>query len=182
MKQFMLITCLAFMLASCNNAKKDNKDSELKKVEGVNIGEVQLPIPLEKPYRGWQIGSTENVVAAMSGLKAFVDKDFTALATVTGDSIELSFDNFQTKLSRDSAMKFFAADRPKFNDLTIKMYDYVSVISADKSQEWVTLWYKQSWKNDKGVADSMAVTDDIMLKNGKMVELDEKVSRYQAKK
>lgn len=100
---------------------KTKRIPNLKKVEGINIGEVQLPIPLEKPYRGWQIGSTENVVAAMNALKAYIDSDFTAFAALTGDSIELSFDNFQAKLSRDSAMKFFAADRPKYKDLAVRL-------------------------------------------------------------
>ena len=62
------------------------------------------------------------------------------------------------------------------------MYDYVSVISADKKDEWVTMWYKQAWKNERGVADSVAVVDDCKMHNGKMIELDEKVQRYPAKK
>jgi hypothetical protein len=182
MKQFMVITCLAFMLASCNDAKKDNKDSGLTKVEGVPLAEVKLPIPLEKPYRNWQIGSTENVVVAMNSLKTFIDKDFTAMAATIGDSLYVDFDNYQAKMSHDSAVNWFTAMRPMYNDLKVTMYDYVSVISGDKSEEWVTFWYKQWWKNDKGVADSMNVTDDIKLKNGKMIELDEKTSRFQAKK
>ena len=181
MKQFMLISCLAFMLASCNDAAKDKKDSEPIKVEGVPIAEVKLPIPLEQPYKNWQIGSTENVVAVMNGIKAYMDKDFTTMAAVIGDSLELNFDYLHATLSHDSAMKFFMADRPKYNDLGVTMYDYVSVISADKKSEWVTLWYKQSWKNDKGVADSLSVTNDIRMENGKMVQLDEKTSHFPKK-
>ncbi|MBK6937535.1 MAG: hypothetical protein IPH18_12085 [Chitinophagaceae bacterium] len=178
----MAITCLAILLASCNEAKKDDKATEPVKVEGVNIGEVQLPIPLEKPYRNWQIGSTDNVVAAMNSLKTFIDSDFTAMAATIGDSLYVDFDNYQSKMSRDSAVNMFKAMRPQFRDLKIAMYDYVSVISADKSEEWVTFWYKQWWKNDKGVADSMNVVNDVKLKNGKMIELDEKTSHFQAKK
>lgn len=181
MKKFMLITCLAFMLASCNDAGKDKKDAEPTKVEGVKIDEVKLPIPLENPYKNWQIGSTENVVAVMNSINAYIKKDYTALAALIGDSLELNFDYLGVKLSRDSAIKFFMADRPKYNDLSVNMYDYMSVISADKKSEWVTLWYKQSWKNEKGVPDSMAVTDDIRMENGKMVELDEKISHFPKK-
>jgi len=181
MKQLMVITCLAFMLASCNDADKDNKDSGLTKAEDVPAAEVKLPIPLERPYRNWQLGSTENVVAAMNGLKTFIDKDYTAMAGTIGDSLELDFDNYQAKLSHDSAMNMFKAMRPQYNDLKVTMEDYVSVISADKTEEWVTLWYKQWWKNDKGVADSMNVTDDIKLKNGKMTGLYEKTSHFQKK-
>jgi len=103
MKQFMVITCLAFMLASCNDADKDKKDAEVTEVKAEAAAEVKLPIPLEKPYRNWQIGSTENVVAAMNSLKTFIDKDYTAMAGTLGDTVYLDFDNYQAKLSRDSA-------------------------------------------------------------------------------
>lgn len=69
-----------------------------------------------------------------------------------------------------------------YQELKVNMYDYVSVISGDKSEEWVTLWYKQLWKNEKGETDSINVVNDIKLKNGKMIELDEKSSRFMVKK
>lgn len=179
MKQILAFFCLAFALISCNNAEQ--KTVEPATTDAAAAADVTLPYILSAPYKEWAIGSKENVAAAMAGLKAFVDKDFTALAASIGDSIMLDFDNYQAKLSRDSAMKFFADARNMYNDLVITMYDYVSVISADKKTEWVTLWYKQSWKDAKGVADSVNVVNDIRMENGKMVQLDEKVSHFQKK-
>lgn len=178
MKQFIVLFCLVLAFVSCNNETKEKAATEPATTDGA-AADVKLPFELAAPYRNWQMGSTENVAAAMAGLKAFVDNDFTALAAATGDSITLDFDNFQTRISRDSAMKFFTEARKMYNDIKITMYDYVSVISADKKAEWVTLWYKQVWKNEKGVADSLNVVNDIRLENGKMVELDEKSSRFQ---
>lgn len=179
MKQIIAFFCLAFAMAACNNAEP--KTAEPATTEAAAAADVTLPYTLSDPYKEWAIGSKENVAAAMASLKAFVDKDFTALAASLGDSIMLDFDNFQAKLSRDSAMKFFTDARTMYNDLVITMHDYVSVISADKKTEWVTLWYKQSWKDAKGIADSVNVVNDIRMENGKMVELDEKVSHYQKK-
>lgn len=179
MKSFFVILCLAVALTSCNN--EGNKTAEPAKTDDKTTSVVKLPFALAGPYNNWAMGSTENVAAAMSALKAYVDKDFTALAAAIGDSLELDFDYLQAKMSRDSAVKFFTAGRSMYNDLTITLYDYVSVISADKKAEWVTLWYKQSWKDAKGVADSMNVVNDIRLENGKMVELDEKTSHFQKK-
>ncbi len=182
MKQFIVITCLAVALASCNDSatKQSGTDSTGTTVKAGT--EVTLPFKLERPYKNWQTGSTENVVAAMGALKAFVDKDFAALGASIGDSIEVRFDYYHATLSRDSAIKMFTAQRPQYNDLTITMYDYESVISADKKDEWVTIWYKQSWKNDKGAGDSLAVINDCKMKNGKMIELDEKIQHFPAKK
>ena len=182
MKQFIVIICLAAALASCNNASTTSTGKASTGTTVKTAGEAKLPFPLQQPYKNWQMGSTENAVAAMSGLKAFVDKDFTGLAAALGDSIELRFDYYHATLSRDSAVKTMTAQRAMYTDLVITMYDYESVISADKKDEWVTMWYKQSWKNEKGVADSLAVTDDCKMKDGKMIELDEKTQHYPVKK
>ena len=76
----------------------------------------------------------------------------------------------------------FTNIRNDYHDLVITMDDYVSVISADKKTEWVTLWYKQAWKDAKGKADSLNITDDCKIVNGKMAVLDEKIQHFQAKK
>ena len=55
------------------------------------------------------------------------------------------------------------------------MSDWESVIAADKSEEWVTLWYKQYQTDKKGVTDSLGVVDDCKIVNGKIVVLDEKI-------
>ncbi len=34
------------------------------------------------------------------------------------------------------------------------MEDWESVISKDKKEEWVTLWYSQKWEDMKGKTDS----------------------------
>ena len=179
MKQIFAFFCLAFALTACNNA--ETKTTEPAATEAAAAADVTLPYTLSSPYKDWAIGSKENVAAAMAGLKAFVDKDYAALAASIGDSIQLDFDYYQATLSRDSAIKFFTDGRNMYNDLVVTMGDYVSVISADKKTEWVTLWYKQNWKDAKGVADSMNVVNDIRMENGKMVQLDEKVSHYQKK-
>lgn len=180
MKQLMAILFFAFAVVSCNN--DDKSKTETTETKATAPADVKLPIPLAMPYKNWQIGSTDNVVAAMKSLKTFMDMDFTAMAATLGDSVELDFDNLQAKLSHDSTVNLFKAMRPMYNDLKVTMYDYVSVISEDKKEEWVTFWYKQNWKNEKGVADSMNVVNDVKLKDGKMIALYEKTSHFQVKK
>ena len=53
------------------------------------------------------------------------------------------------------------------------MGDWESVISKDKKEEWVTLWYSQTWEDMNGKTDSLAVIDDLRLKDGKIIRLDE---------
>ena len=181
MKQIFVLLCFAFAVISCNNENKDGNASAPATTDGATTADVKLPIPMEMPYRGWTMGGTDNVVAGLAVLKAYIDNDNAALAAGIADSIQLDFDMYQAKLSRDSALAFFATDRKRYSELKVNLYDYVSVVSADKTQEWVTYWYKQTWKDAKGVADSMNVVDDIRFEKGKIVELSEKTSRFMKK-
>jgi uncharacterized lipoprotein YehR (DUF1307 family) len=182
MKQFIVITCLAVALASCNNGETKKSGTDSTGTTTTTASEVTLPYKLDKPYKNWQIGSTENVAVVMNALKAFIDKDFTTLATLTGDSLEVTLDYFHQKMSRDSAAKFFAGGRAMYKDLSVSMNDYESVISADKKDEWVTIWYKENWIDNKGVADSVSVINDVKIKDGKMIILNETTNHFPKKK
>ena len=183
MKQILLFACMAFLFAGCNSAEnKDASKETAVTTTATTATNVELPYKLDKPYKDWQMGSAENTVIAMKSLKTFVDKDYAGLAATLADSVDVRVDGYQQKLSRDSAVKMFTNIRNDYNDLVITMYDYESVISADKKTEWVTLWYKQAWKDAKGKADSLSVIDDCKMENGKMAVLDEKIQHFQAKK
>lgn len=182
MKQIIMAACLAFIFAGCNETKKEETPAAETTAVATTETKAPLAYQLPKPYREWQIGSHQNVVNAMAGLKAFADKDFAALEAVIGDSLELTVDYMSEKMSKDSAMKMFNKMRGTYGEVKIVMYDYVPVISGDKSEEWVTMWYKQIWQDDKGKWDSANVIDDCKMKNGKMIALDEKMQRFPVKK
>ena len=62
------------------------------------------------------------------------------------------------------------------------MDDWESVISKDKSMEYVSLWYKEMWEDAKGKKDSLEQMDDLRMKNGKIIGLNEKSRKLSAKK
>ena len=180
MKQLLSMACIILLLASCNNEKKDEPKEATE--TATPAAAVTLPYTPAMPYRNWQMGSEQNSLMAMTGLKAWENKDYAGLKAVLGDSVELTMDGYHAMLSRDSAMNFFKSGRENYAEVNITMYDWESVISADKKSEYVTLWYKQTWKDNKGVKDSLNVTDDIKIANGKMIELDEKIQHFPAAK
>jgi hypothetical protein len=57
--------------------------------------------------------------------------------------------------------------------MDIKMEDWESVISKDKNEEYVTLWYKQINEDMNGKKDSFDLVNDLKLKNGKIIQLSE---------
>jgi hypothetical protein len=179
MKQVLSMACIIFLLASCNNETKDAAKEATE--TATPAAAVTLPYTPDKPYRNWQMGSEQNTLLAMTALKAWENKDYAGLASSLGDSVEIRMDGYSEKLNRDSAVSFFKTARENYAAVTITMYDWESVISADKKAEYVTLWYKQAWTDNKGVKDSLSVIDDVKIANGKMIELDEKVQRFPKK-
>jgi len=179
MKQVLSMACIVFLLAACNNESKDAPKQGTD--AAAPSAAVTLPYTPEMPYRNWQMGSEQNTLLAMTALKAWETKDYAGLAATLGDSVEVRMDDLRLMMGRDSAMNFFKNARENYTNIKIDMYDWESVISADKKAEYVTMWYKQTWTDMKGVTDSLSVVDDVKIANGKMIELDEKVQRFPKK-
>ena len=53
------------------------------------------------------------------------------------------------------------------------MQDWESVISKDKNEEYVTLWYREYQEHKDGKKDSVDVINDIKMKDGKIIGLDQ---------
>ena len=179
MKKFLIICAVVVAVSACNDAGTstaaggDSTKTFETKSDAAKIPE--MAFPLDKPYKNWQPGNPQHAAMVMKSLKGFIDGDMNAAILDFGDSVELGFDYYQAKLSKDSLKASFTMQRANYTSITIKMSDWESVIAADKSEEWVTLWYKQYQTDKKGVVDSVAVVDDCKIVNGKIVVLDEKI-------
>lgn len=183
MKRTLLFASLALFIFGCNN-KSDAPAStaDSAKAAASSTEELNYPYKLDKPYRDWQPGDKKLAVTAMGALKGFETGDIAACMTGFGDSVEVRFDYFQQKFSKDSLTKFFTAERAKYASIRIDMGDWESVVSKDGKTEYVTMWYKQVMTDKSGKMDSLAVIDDCKMVNGKIAELDEKIQHYPAKK
>ncbi len=76
-------------------------------------------------------------------------------------------------MTNDSLKVFLTNGWNSYKTVKIKMGDFESVISKDKSEEWVTLWYTQSWETKAGVKDSVSTINDLQIKDTKIVRLSE---------
>lgn len=183
MKKLLFFACIAFFVISCNNKSESSASTaDSTKTDASKSEELVYPYTLDEPYRDWQPGDKQHAVNVMKGLRAFETGDIDACVATFGDSVELRFDYFHAKLSNDSLKKFFTKERANYNNITIKMGDWESVISKDKKTEYVTMWYKQIWTDKKGKTDSLEIVDDAKIVNGKIVELDEKIQHFPVKK
>lgn len=184
MKNFFFFACVAVFAAACNNSTESatSKSTDTSGTTTATAEKMDYPYTLAEPYKNWQMGSQANVVTLLKGLKAFENGDVAACMQSFGDSTEIFFDGFHAKLSHDSLQKTFTAQRAGYKSLVVKMIDWESVISADKKEEWVTIWYKQIQTDQKGMTDSANVINDARIKDGKIVTLNEYLQHYPAKK
>ena len=174
MKKLVLFFMTAIAL-SCNNGTSTAVEA---KKDTAAATATAAPAPMNYPYTidhpdNWEVGSTANTMTALSALKAWEDGKVDESVKYFGDTVHVRFDGLDKKMTNDSLKTFFTASRNSFKSITVKMGDWESVISKDKSEEWVTIWYKQTWEPLKGKKDSSDVINDLKLKDGKIVILNE---------
>ncbi|CAN5178718.1 hypothetical protein BH23BAC1_BH23BAC1_47580 [soil metagenome] len=142
--------------------------------------------PLEYVYlksnpNEWEIGNPANVQISLKALKAYQEGDLEECLKYFADTVEIAFDNYEAKLSNADLKVFFTKGRQSAKKIEIQMNDWETVTAKNKSEEWVSLWYKEIVHNNDGKIDSVSVMDDIKIENGKIAVLDQKI-RHFAKK
>ena len=148
------------------------------KVAAMSTNDLAYPL---KDWGDWQPGSMDNLKTGLQSLKDFESGNVDACMKGFGDSIELRFDGMIGKYSKDSVTNMFKKERGSMKAFEINMEDYETVKSKDGKEEWVSMWYKQKFQDQKGAWDSIYCMDDMKFTNGKVVLLDEKIRKFPKK-
>ncbi|MEO5685489.1 MAG: hypothetical protein ABIQ88_22775 [Chitinophagaceae bacterium] len=181
MKKIMVIACVSVLTIGCNNqapAKEGSlpaADSTAEKIEYAYL-------PESHPPDYWDRGDQKNVAIALKALKGFETGNIEESLEQFADSVAWSFDGFDARISKDSMRTLFKDAWKNMKSVQIKMDDYEAVISRDKKEEFVTLWYKQIVTDRAGKTDSMSCVNDFKIEKGKIALLDETTRKYPAKK
>lgn len=182
MRNALLVIIAGLFFTACNQSAtstETGEDSTAAMDHSDSI--VQYPYSIENPDT-WQTGSKENTRVALNALKAYENGNIDEAMNYFGDSVRLRFDGLDETFSKDSVHAMFKDNRSKIKSMEVKMDDWESVISKDKEDEFVSLWYKECWEDAQGKKDSAYRMDDIRLRDGKIVGIDEKSRKFPAKK
>ncbi len=177
MRKILTLCLLTYISVSCSNPA----GKETAKADSAGAAKPVYAYTIDKPDN-WETGSSQNTAVALSALKAFESNKIDECLTYFADTVRWRADYMDAKLSKDSLKSIFVKS---WNDMTstkVTMHDFESVISKDKKDAYVTLWYVQSTTDKKGKTDSMAVINDLKIVNGKITELDESMRHFPAKK
>lgn len=183
MKKMLIILC-ASVFAGCNNNTGSKETKEAKDTTATTKTEAidYAYMPATHAADNWDRGDQKNIALVLKSLKAFETGNTEAAAAAFADTVWWSFDRFDQKLSKDSLISMFNQFWKNTASVKIVMGDYESVISKDKSEEWVTLWYKQIVTDKNGKTDSTSLVNDLRIENGKITVLDEKGRKFPVKK
>jgi len=107
--------------------------------------------------------------------------DTVLLKKCFADSVDFRFDGGDFKGTLAQFVKMVVSETSAMKTDKITMQDWEAVVSKDKKENWVTVWYKQKWTNAKGVADSAELVNDMSLKDGKIFKFDEYMRHFKTK-
>ena len=173
MKKLLFIGGLAVLAIGCNsNTESKKDDSAVMASSSEKIDYAYLP--MDHQPDNWDRGDQKNVALVLNSLKAWADGNMDECLKYFADSVEIAWDGFDSKISKDSVRQLFKHDYA----VQIKMEDYEAVTSKDKTQNWVSLWYNEIHTDKTGKVDSAFNMDDLKIENGKIVELDQKTRKF----
>ena len=172
-----MLPMLVLTMAAC-----DSKNGSTTKTESKDSSNAKMDYAytIKNPDQ-WEQGDKTNTMNVLKSLKAYENGNIDETVSYFGDSVQLRFDEMDVKLSNDSLKAMFKKSRAANKSLKVDMHDWESVKGKVTNDEYVSLWYTQTWEDMKGKVDSLSVMNDIKIKNGKIVELDEKTRKFPKK-
>jgi len=173
MKQSLFIfLCIAFF--SCSNPPKPEEtktDSTVQKVV--------YDYPYSPRYSiNWKPGDEKNAVLVLNSLKKYIDGDLKGAFTYLADSIEFIADKFHFNGKKDSLYAMMIPMNAQIKSMSIVPDTWITTFYPDSNQTWVTVWYTQKWTDKKGKMDSIYLTDDYLVKDNKIAQIDEKQRKF----
>jgi hypothetical protein len=174
MKKFSSLILASLLFAACQN-------KEGKTTTSAMADATKYPYTI-KEVQNWEMNpDSKNAVTAMTLLKTFENLDTASMGKILADSVTFDLDGYKFKGTKPTFLKELQGEFEKMKGFKIEMQDMESVVNKDKTEEWVSLWYSQVSTTKMGKTDTVALYNDIQLKDGKVVRLSEYV-RHPMKK
>jgi hypothetical protein len=175
MKQSLLFIFLSVVFFGCGSEPKQDQP----KTDSAAAKKGPLVYPFTAKYSlNWQPGDEKNAVLALTAFKKYVDGDVKGCFEYFADSIQFIADKFYFKGKKDSLVAMMTPMRAELASMSVQPDTWLTTYYPDKDDTWVTVWSTQKWTDKKGKMDSIYFVDDILIKDGKIAEVDEKQRQY----
>jgi len=168
MKKFSSLLLMALFFGACQEKSTTTTNAN-------TVDSTKYPYTLKK-VQGWEINKdSKNALAALNTIKSFERMDTAAMAKLLADSVWFNLDGYRFKGTKSQFLKQIQSEFARMSSFKIDMEDMASVVNKDKSEEWVSLWYKQVTATKDGKIDTIQLYNDFKIKDGKIQGLSEYV-------
>lgn len=174
MKQVLVLFVFLVVIFGCNS----NSTQPTVKTDSAVTSE-PLSYPFTPKYSiNWRPGDERNALLVLNCLKKYVDGDIKGCVSYFADTSEFVADKFYFRGRRDSLESVIGAMRNASTSVSKNFDSWMTLYYPDKDATWVTLWYTEVMTDKQGKVDSIYYTDDVLVKNGKILHYDEKQRLY----
>ena len=187
MRKIIVFLFSSVLFTACNNTgttTADTKDSSkmdtgTSKMDASTADNEKIDFAYTtRDVSDWVPGDPHHAAMVMKALKGYETGNLNDTKQYFTDSVTFTGDGYKFKGTKDSLISAFSKDRARYKEFSILMYDWESVKSKARNEEYVTMWYKQRSTDMKGKKDSANYTDDVKIVNGKIAEIDSKIQHY----
>lgn len=176
MKKIHLLFFVPIIFAACQS-KPAAETTEAKK------DTLTYPFGIKPPDQWDMNHDTKNSQLALNLLKAFEGSDTAKLRTYFADTVELWYDGGQFTGNIGELNKMVKQELAPFSQVKLRIVDVESVkAKATPNDEWVSIWYIQSTKDKAGKVDSVALVNDMLIKNNRVTKLHEYARHFTPQK
>ncbi|MCO5933968.1 nuclear transport factor 2 family protein [Mucilaginibacter sp. RB4R14] len=176
MKKNYLLFFVPIIFAACQS--KPAADIAVTKKDTLTY-----PFGVKTPDQWDMNHDTKNSLLALNLLKAFESNDTAKLRNYFADSVELWYDGGQFNGKVGQLNKMVKEEFAPYSEVKLRIVDVESVKGKKTpNDEWVSIWYIQKTKDKTGKADSVALVNDMLIKNNRVTKLHEYARHFSMKK
>jgi hypothetical protein len=161
----MLFAVFAFaMIASCSNEKKkDDKTGDDKKMSD------NVSLPYKADYSDFKMGDPNHTKMVLDFYKTFEENRMDDGKAMLADTVAVSFaDGNKFMGTADSLVSLGKQVRSSYSAYKVTIDACMAVHANDKNEDWVLVWDKSYFTDQKGKVDSAGGQSYWQIKNGKI--------------
>ncbi len=174
MKKMLLCFLCGTILLSCGDNKTEPDATAENAADSTTKSTVDLPYTASYSSDFNTNVSDADLKTVLVSYKDWADGNMANVAKAYADTLtwqRSTGDNFT--LPNAGIMKMWTDYRDSLSSITIDMAGWEKIHAIDKDQDWIATWYKEIDTYKSGKADSGYYHDLNLLKDGKIVMLEQ---------
>jgi hypothetical protein len=157
MKQFLLIPMAAFVLAACNNEKKESANEAKEDNAGISLTNLPMPATYSSSFK---LGNPAYATTIVQGSwKDWDDNKLDNMKNWIADTIVAFHSDNKMIQGLDSMMANWKRSRAGYSSVVDSIDAVIPVYSTDKKEDWVLVWARSYGVKTDGTKDTAAIME-----------------------